>query len=218
MTVKDAKNGLAINDYRWIIEEDRTFYIDPKCQINSTDPARSRPASCPPLPVQSLGYNFHTANMPVVATGCVGAVSCEAGQTLLGVAAACDVGNGVCHTDVGQKVELQPGQVYLDPTKRYYISILPGDGVNPIIGGAGGPVTVNGKDVPFNIAQGLRTLFAYSRRVGSRRQQRAVRPRHGRCADRGRADSADQHKPARDTATDSEDRGVRVRGRQSAQW
>lgn len=152
VVVKDAKNGQAINDYRWIIEEDRTFYIDPKCQINSTDPT-IRPASCPPLPVQSLGYNFHTANMPVVATGCVGAISCEAGQTLLGVAAACDVGNGICHTDVTQKVEVQPGQVYLDPAKRYYISILPGDGVNPTLGGGGAPVMVDGKSVPFNIAR-----------------------------------------------------------------
>jgi len=86
-----------INDYRWIIEEDRTFYVDPKCQINSTDPAL-RPASCPPLPVQSLGYNFHTSYMPVVAAGCVGAVSCEAGQSFGGgtTAVACDVGNGAC--------------------------------------------------------------------------------------------------------------------------
>ncbi len=152
VNVKDAKTGLPISDYRWIIEEDRTFYIDPKCQINSTDTS-IRPASCPPLPVQSMGYNFHTAAMPVVATGCVGAISCESGQTLLGIAAACDTGNGVCHTDASQKIELQPNQVYLDPTKRYYISILPGDGINPTIGGAGTPQTINGKNVPFNIAR-----------------------------------------------------------------
>jgi len=55
VVVRDAKTPLPagagtdpgqINDYRWIIEEDRTFYVDPKCQINSTDPAL-RPASCP---------------------------------------------------------------------------------------------------------------------------------------------------------------------------
>src|SRR6185312_4554547 len=64
----------AITDYRWIIEEDRTFWIDPKCQINSTNPAL-RPSTCPPLPVESLGYNFHTASMPVIAQGCVGTAS-----------------------------------------------------------------------------------------------------------------------------------------------
>src|SRR5882757_8087076 len=56
VVVRDAKTPLPagtgtdagqINDYRWIIEEDRTFYVDPKCQINSTDPAL-RPTSCPP--------------------------------------------------------------------------------------------------------------------------------------------------------------------------
>src|SRR5205085_5768727 len=53
--ILDAKTLGEIKDYRWIIEEDRTFAIDPKCQINSTNPAL-RPTSCPPLPVQSLGY------------------------------------------------------------------------------------------------------------------------------------------------------------------
>ncbi len=120
----------VIDDYRWIIEEDRTFYVDPKCQVNSTDPL-VRPASCPPLPVQSLGYNFHTANAPFVAAGCVGTVSCEAGQTLENTTnVVCDVGNGICRAGA-QKTAVDPGDVYLDPTKRYYISILPGDGTNP---------------------------------------------------------------------------------------
>ena len=154
LVVRDAKTPLPaagaltdpgqINDYRWIIEEDRTFYVDPKCQINSTD-ATLRPSTCPPLPVQSLGYNFHTANMPIIATGCVGTVSCEAGQTLQGANAACDIGNGICRTSATaiQKAELNPNQVYLDPAKRYYISILPGDGVNPTVAGSGGPVQVD---------------------------------------------------------------------------
>ena len=129
-----------INDYRWVIEEDRTFYMDPKCQINSTDPSL-RPASCPGLPVQSLAYNFHTAGMPIVATGCLGTVSCEGGQTLQGADAACDVGNGECRTGNGiMKSPLDPSQVYLDANKRYYISVLPGDGGNPTLAGSGGPV------------------------------------------------------------------------------
>ena len=37
--------------------------------------------------------NFHTSHMPFVAQGCVGAISCESGQTLLGTPVACDVGN-----------------------------------------------------------------------------------------------------------------------------
>ena len=138
----DAKNGVALTDYRWIIEEDRTFWIDPKCQINSTDP-NQRPTSCPPLPVESLGYNFHTASMPVVAQGCVGTASCEAGQTVGGTAAVCDIGNGACRTDAVQQTPVMPGAVHLDPAKRYFISVLPGDAANSTIGGAGGPVQVD---------------------------------------------------------------------------
>ncbi|MDB6042166.1 MAG: hypothetical protein JWM63_717 [Gammaproteobacteria bacterium] len=138
VAVVDAKNRKPIGDYRWIIEEDRTFWSDPACQINSTDTIL-RPASCPTLPVQSLGYNFHTASMPVVATGCVGAVSCEQGQTINGVTpVACDVGDGQCRTDTDQKVTVTPDKVHLDPGKRYYISVMAGDGVNPVISGAGG--------------------------------------------------------------------------------
>ena len=79
--------------------------------------------------MESLGYSFHTANMPVVAQGCVGAISCEAGQTLGGTPAVCDVGNGVCRTDGAQQAQLLPSAVHLDPNKRYFLSVLPGDGV-----------------------------------------------------------------------------------------
>ncbi len=55
----------------------------------------------------------------------------------MSVPAACDVGNGVCRTGTGvtQKTAVFPGQVSLDFTngKRYYISILPADSVNPLI-------------------------------------------------------------------------------------
>jgi len=155
VNVRDALNGVLIADYRWIIEEDRTFSVDPKCQINSTDPS-VRPSTCPPLPVESLGYSFHVSSMPVVAQGCVGATSCEGGQTVQGAPATCDIGNGACRATsdpsgvgivvdpaAGQKVAVNPNSVHLDPTKRYYISILPGDGVNPTIGGAGGAMQVN---------------------------------------------------------------------------
>ncbi len=150
VSVKDAPTGLPITDYRWIIEEDRTFYIDPACQVNSA----TRPAGCPPLPVPSLGTNFHTDFMPVVAEGCVGTVACEAGQTVLDpttgthVSAVCDIGNGVCEAGT-QQTPVNPSQVALDPTKRYYLSILPGDAANPFKSGAGAPVGSR----QFSIAQ-----------------------------------------------------------------
>src|SRR5205085_1456118 len=73
----------------------------------------------------------------------------ESGQSLGGVPAVCDVGNGICHTGAAQKTELNPSRVHLDPTKRYYISVLPGDAANPFnsgnaIGGhgmGGAPIT-----------------------------------------------------------------------------
>jgi Bacterial Ig domain len=143
-----------INDYRWIIEEDRTFWIDPKCQVNTGGGARPNDSygrPCPPIPVEALGYNFHSAGMPVVATGCVGTMSCESGQTLLGSPAICDVGDGICRTtDAGgaplttanaYRTPLDPSQVALDPDKHYFISVMPGDGINPTLQGVGGPVT-----------------------------------------------------------------------------
>src|ERR1700730_7721255 len=162
LTTGSATTAVELHDYRWIIEEDRTFNIDPACQVN----ANPRPAGCPALPVPSLGTNFHTSYMPVVAAGCVGpigAVACEAGQTVFDnnptsptykqhVAAVCDLGNGVCETTSGQQAPVLPSQVHLDPTKRYYISILPGDAGNTFSHGAGAPVLVN----PLNPASPLR--------------------------------------------------------------
>ncbi len=139
--VDNAKNELANQDYRWIIEEDRTFYVDPNCQTNPL------PGGCPTVTSQGapavFGTNFHTSYMPIVAQGCVGTVSCEDGQSVLDpstgqhVTAACDIGNGVCRAKT-RKDELDPSQVHLDPTKHYYISVLPGDAMDPghAMGGA----------------------------------------------------------------------------------
>jgi hypothetical protein len=120
----------VIGDYRWIIEEDRTFYVDPTKTTNTGGTAI----------VPTFGTNFHTSYMPVVATGCVGpagiAVACEYGQTVFDPTtgqhknAVCDVGNGVCRTDAQLQAIVAPSQVHLDPTKRYYISVLPGDAAN----------------------------------------------------------------------------------------
>ncbi len=125
-----------ITDYRWIIEEDRSLYIDPNCTTNSNPP----PAGCLITTggvVPTLGVNFHTSYMPFVAQGCTGPLSCEAGQTVLGQPAVCDQGNGVCRTTASQKTLVDPSQVQLDPTKRYYISVLPGDSANPFAAGYG---------------------------------------------------------------------------------
>ncbi len=131
-----TKAALSPQDYRWIIEEDRTFYIDPNCQTNPL------PAGCPAVTPQGapgiFGTNFYTSYMPVVAQGCTGTISCETGQSVLGVPAVCDLGAGACRTGVPQKTATFPTDVALDPTKHYYISVLPGDAVDPghAMGGA----------------------------------------------------------------------------------
>jgi hypothetical protein len=132
-----GSSGQKITDYRWIIEEDRTFHVDPSLE--------NAGAATP----QSLGTNFHTSYMPVVAAGCVGTIACESGQTVLDPAtqshlpAVCDIGNGGCRTDAQQQVPVDPAQVHLDPTKHYYISILPGDAGNSFTSGAGVPQPVD---------------------------------------------------------------------------
>jgi hypothetical protein len=145
VTVLDGSDKTKqITDYRWVIEEDRTFFVDPRCTTNPP------PASCPTanIPglgtttgiVPSLGLNFHTSYMPYVAQGCTGLKSCEYGQTVLGLPAVCDVGNGVCRTDTGNGTTsggftwVDPSQIALDPTKRYYLSVFPGDAADPFYG------------------------------------------------------------------------------------
>jgi hypothetical protein len=144
VTVLDGSDHTtAITDYRWIIEEDRTFFNDPACITNPL------PAGCPTLTGGAAGAassaqinygtNFHTSSMPLVAAGCTGSnlndKSCEAGQTLLGKPAVCEVGNGVCSTSSDRQVATFPADVHLDPSKRYYISILPGDAPVPFNNG-----------------------------------------------------------------------------------
>ena len=126
----------VITDYRWVIEEDRTFYVDPHCSQNPP------PTGCPTATagiVPTLGTNFHTSYMPYIAQGCTGPVSCEGGQSAINPTTGvhgkvvCDVGNGQCRTDStgNGMTQVMPASVALDPTKRYYISILPGDAANP---------------------------------------------------------------------------------------
>ncbi|HWS61137.1 MAG TPA: hypothetical protein VN325_00155 [Steroidobacteraceae bacterium] len=126
---KTILTGGAFNtgDFRWIIEEDRTFHINPACTANP--PAAGCPTSASGI-VPTFGTNFHTSYMPVVAAGCTGPLSCESGQSIGGLGVVCDVGNGVCRTSATQQAALNPATVHLDPTKHYYISVLPGDAGN----------------------------------------------------------------------------------------
>jgi hypothetical protein len=147
VNVKDPVNNIAITDYRWIIEEDRTFFIDPA--NTTTNPVGAAPLDCTLNPAActvppTFGVNFHTSYMPVVATGCTGGVgftgtilACEAGQQSLGAPVVCDVGNGVCRPG-NQQTPVDPSQVVLDPHRRYYISVLSGDAGNPFGAAYGG--------------------------------------------------------------------------------
>jgi hypothetical protein len=125
-----------ITDYRWVIEEDKTFYIDPTKTTNNGGSTV----------VPTFGVNFHTSHMEYVAQGCTGQLSCEGGQTVIDPNtglhnnAVCDVGDGVCRPDTTGNgfAPVDPKNVYLDPTKRYYISVLPGDAANPFAAGYGG--------------------------------------------------------------------------------
>ena len=135
-----ADKQTLIQDYRWIIEEDMTFFVDHNCTTNPL------PAGCDALPASAnngqaqfnYGTSFHTSAMRVVAQGCTGALSCGSGQSVQGVPAVCDVGNGVCRTSASQYTPSLPGSVALDPTKRYYLSVLPGDAANPFNAGYAG--------------------------------------------------------------------------------
>jgi hypothetical protein len=142
--VLDGKDKTTlITDYRWIIEEDRTFYVNPNCTTNSSIAiVGCTPTANTSVPL-TFGTNFHTSYMPVVAAGCTGQLSCEGGQMVYDpttgthVNAVCDIGNGVCRADTtgNGQTPLLPSQVHLDPTKHYYFSILPGDAANPFNSG-----------------------------------------------------------------------------------
>ena len=130
VTVVDASTKVPVTDYKWIIEQDMTFHVNPLTQYNSGAPA------------QILGTNFHASAMPVIATGCTGPQSCERGQTVYNpttgthVPAACD-GSGNCVTGLANLPESFPKDVVLNATNpdgtagSYFISILPGDAANP---------------------------------------------------------------------------------------
>src|SRR5260370_22729249 len=57
------------------------------------------------------------------------------------IPAVCDVGNGACRPDLTGNgyTAVMPGSVHLDPSKRYYISVLPSDAGDPFPAYAGQP-------------------------------------------------------------------------------
>ncbi|BDG10827.1 Ig-like domain-containing protein [Anaeromyxobacter paludicola] len=121
VTVADASTGAALGDYRWTMQEDLTFQHDT--------------SATPALSTRTLATSFHRSHMTVVATGCVGPTSCGSGQSVL------DPASGTRHVVTDAEAlakQATPDQAALDPTKRYYLSILPGDGSPPghTMGGA----------------------------------------------------------------------------------
>jgi hypothetical protein len=137
----------SILDYRWIIEEDKTFYVDPNCTKNSSIAPGSGCPNVVPDPtgqtgkttIPTFGVNFHTSHMEQVAMGCTGLLSCESGQTVFNpatgthVKTVCDLGDGACDMTGARThwTEVNPSQAVLDPNRRYYITIFPGDAANP---------------------------------------------------------------------------------------
>jgi hypothetical protein len=148
-----------ITDYRWIIEEDKTFWVDPNCTTNSSITTPGCPTLVGPSgqsTIPAYSTSFHTSSMDFVAQGCTGALSCEGGQTMYDanpssltfgthIPAVCDVGNGACRPDTTGNgyTAVMPGSVHLDPSKRYYISVLPGDAANPFPTYLGAPNCLN---------------------------------------------------------------------------
>ena len=75
---------LAPADYRWTLQEDLTF----KHSLSGT----------PAVSTRTVGTSFHRSHMPVVATGCVGPVSCGSGQSVR-------IDNGTVGSNVSALVE-----------------------------------------------------------------------------------------------------------------
>lgn len=102
LTVEDPE-GEVINAYRWLVQEDTTFKVDP---------SNPGPIS------EGQSVNFHKSYMPVIAQGCVG---------------QCTDANSI------SIAEFPLSEAALDPTKHYYVSVLPNDagtGTGHTIGGA----------------------------------------------------------------------------------
>jgi len=109
-------SGAAVDSYRWIVQEDATYNIDP---------------AAPLAPSATLSTNFHKSYMPVVAQGCSDCF--DSSKLLPGVDLTdpnfdpTDPANYEGNVVANNSVTFN--QLALDPTKRYYVSVLPNDAV-----------------------------------------------------------------------------------------
>ena len=139
VAVNDATDPtISLGDYRWTLQEDLTFKHDT--------------SATPTVATRTVGTSFHRSHMSVVATGCVGAKSCGSGQSIF------DPSHPTQRLTVTDADALSrqttPDQVVLDPSKNYYLSILPGDAGSPpghTMGGAEVRPLKDGGWAPVNI-------------------------------------------------------------------
>jgi FtsP/CotA-like multicopper oxidase with cupredoxin domain len=111
----------ALTDYMWLIEEDPTFHTVP----GVTPPAQNN------NPGLTISNSFHVSHTNIVAAGCTGPLSCGDAQKY-------------SSASVPGAPRSSPGDVALDPTKHYFISVLPGDAGNAFIAGLSADPTVAG--------------------------------------------------------------------------
>ena len=120
---------IVVADYRWIIQEDRTF------PVNAADVSKT-----PAVGKRTVGTSFYRSYMPIVASGCVGPISCGSGQSLGSV----QIGDSDALA-----LQTTPTQVYFDPSnKHYYISILPGDAATSGHTMSGAQITLDTNGAP----------------------------------------------------------------------
>ena len=135
VNAQDAQSHAPIGDYKWIIEEDDSY---------TWPNGVTTPPGTP-----TLATNFHRSYMPVAADGCTGPISCESGQTVYNPQTQ-------AHDLVAAVPTVMPGQVALDPSKHYYISILPGDAADAFNHGGGLPQSIGG---PINSLTKKGTIY-----------------------------------------------------------
>ena len=183
VTVYDAPSmqpgatPVAINDYRWIIEEDRTFHVDPFADQYRPGHARVSAPTSTPATCRSW-RPAASARMPAnPGRRCSATPRCATSATASAAPSA------------SQQNPVDPSQVHLDPTKHYYISILPGDAGNSFTAGAGAPVPGTGNTAARAVQHRARlSVRAWWR--GLRAGQRHLRPHHGWRAGRCRRRAA----------------------------
>ena len=127
VTVRDATDPtIVLGDYKWVLEEDDTLH----------NPAGVTTPSSTGIP--TLTTSFHTSHMTLIASGCTGSISCGDGQMVFD--------NNPQSATFGQHIAVTPdpvvtlSQIVLDPTKHYYLSVLPGDAADPAHTMGGSPI------------------------------------------------------------------------------